>query len=433
MSKRDISTISMEEQQEAMQDKAVASGTWQPAKVAYIMSYFPELTETFILYEILEMVRLGVAVEIYPLMRGHKQVVHGEAKTLVARAHFHPFLSWPIVRAQLHFIRYQPRAYFQALTDVLKGTFGKANFFLGALVFFPKSVRYAYEMTRQEITHVHAQFATHATISALIVNRLTGIPFSFTARGSDIHVDRRMLKEKLEAAAFAIAVCNYNKEVMVEECGFSARDKIYVVYGGIDTESFRPTLKSESNGRLQILCVARFEEVKGHAILIEACRLLQERGVEFDCHLVGDGELRPAIETQIAQVELGDRIRLWGYRPQKEVLEKMAQADVAVLATVLASNGKREGIPNVLKEAMAFGLPVVGSAISGIPELVDHGRSGILVPPGDAVALADALQQLQEDPALRGRMGLAGREKIEREFDLHTNTAIRARLFTNKE
>jgi glycosyltransferase involved in cell wall biosynthesis len=429
-----MSTISMEEQHEARQDKAATiSGTWQSAKVAYIMSYFPELTETFILYEILEMVRLGVAVEIYPLMRGHEGVVHAEVETLVERAHFQPLLSWPIIRAQWHFIRRRPRAYFQVLADVLKGTFGNANFFLGALVFFPKSVCFAYEMIGQGITHMHAQFATHATVAALIINRLTDIPFSFTARGSDIHVDRRMLKEKLEAAAFAITVSNYNKEVMVEECGFSARDKIHVVYGGVNTETFRPTLKSESNGRLQILCVARFEEVKGHTILIEACRLLQERGVEFECHLVGDGELRPDIEKQVAQAELGEQMRLWGYCPQNEVLEKMAQADVVVLATVPASNGKREGIPNALKEAMACGLPVVGSEISGIPELVEHGRSGILVPPGDAGALADALQELKEDPALRGRMGRAGREKIERVFNLRTSTAIRARLFANTE
>jgi glycosyltransferase involved in cell wall biosynthesis len=243
-----------------------------------------------------------------------------------------------------------------------------------------------------------------------------------------------MLKEKLDASAFAIVVSTYLKEFMVDKCGADARDKIHVIYGGIDTDIISPYLRElPSNGPFQILCVARFEEVKGHAYLVEACRLLQDRGVDFECHLIGDGEvsLRRTIEKQIARAGLGEKVRLHGSLTYAQVLERLSRADVSVLATVPTSDGKREGIPNVLKEAMACGIPVVSSSISGIPELVDHEASGLLVPPRDPSALADALQRLNDNPALRDRMGRAGREKIVREFSLRTNVARRVELFLN--
>jgi colanic acid/amylovoran biosynthesis glycosyltransferase len=400
------------------------------SKIAYIMSFFPKLTETFILFEILDMEEFGVTVEIYPLRRGRESVTHAEVDELMARAHYHPFLSLPILRSQWYYLRRCPKAYFTVLAEVLKGTFGSIKFFIGALSFFPKSVHFAHEMAELEIDHIHAHFASHATVAALIINRLTGIPFSFTAHGSDIHVDQRMLKEKIEASAFAITVSDYNKEFIVDACGPHIRDKIQVVHGGIDTSAFSPRIGSNPDGKFQILCIARFEEVKGHVVLIEACRLLQERSVDFECHLIGDGHLRPKTERLIEDGGLNGKVILWGKLNRPEVIERLGKATVVVLATVLSSNGKREGIPTVLMEGMACGLPVVSSSISGIPELVEHDYSGLLLPPGDAVALANAFQRLNADPLLRDQMGQAGREKILRDFNLQDSTAKRVTLFT---
>ncbi|MHC4415215.1 MAG: glycosyltransferase [Planctomycetota bacterium] len=400
-----------------------------PPKVAYVVSRFPKLTETFVLYEILEMERLGVTVEIYPLLRGRERVVHAEARALAGRAHYQPFLSLSVILAQWHYIRRRPLAYLKVLAATLSGTFGSANFFFGALGIFPKAVRFACEMETQNVAHVHAHFANHPAVAALIIHGLTGIPFSFTARGSDIHVDRRMLKQKLEAAAFAITVSSYNKELMVNECGPPVGDKIHVIYGGVDTDRLSPRPGAQSDEPFRIVCVARFEEVKGHAYLVEACRLLRDRGVGFECHLIGDGPLRQTVERQIAQAGLKDRVKLLGARPYADVIEQLSRASVVVLATVPAASGKREGIPNVLKEAMACGLPVVASSISGIPELVDHGGSGFLVPPRDTSALADVLQRLHGAPAVRRQMGRAGRERIVRAFNLRASVAQRAALF----
>ena len=386
------------------------------------------VTETFVLYELEALERLGVTVELYSLLRERPKVVHPEAEKWVKRAHYLPWLSPAILQAHWHFIRRDPVRYFRTLAEVLRGVWGCVRCFGGVLAFFPKVVRFAYEMEKQAIQHVHAHFAYHAAVAGLIVHRLTGISFSFTARGSDVQADGHMLREKVEAADFVISVSEYNKEIIAGKCGPDAAKKIHVIHGGVDVERLSPRPECEPKKQLRILCVARFEEVKGHTYLVEACSVLKGRGIAFECALIGDGPLISKIEKQIKESNLCDEVLLLGLLPYDEVIEQLLRTDVAVLATAPTANGKREGIPNVLKEAMACGLPVVATASGGVPELVDE-SCGILVRPRDAVALADALQHLYEQPALRRRIGINGREKIMREFNLNLSTAMRAELF----
>ena len=392
------------------------------------MSRFPKITETFILFEMIEQERNGMLIELYPLLREHQPVSHPEAEKYLERAHFHPFASFSILRANWHYMRRQPKTYFKMLAEVLGGTFGSFNFFAGALGVLPKSVRFAYEMEKQGITHVHAHFCNHPAVAALIIHRLTGINFSFTAHGTDLHVERRMLDKKVRAAVFAVAISSYNMEMMVEECGEWARDKIHLIHCGIDPDVFMPRSEENSAGPLKIICVASFEKVKGHEYLVEACRLLQERSVDFICHLIGEGPVRSRVEKQISAAGLGDKIILHGSRPRLEVMKMLRHAEVMVLPSVPMPRGDREGIPVALMEAMAVGLPVVSSRLSGIPELVESGRTGILVPPRDVKGLANALQQLYEEPNLRHCMGKAGREKVLNEFNLKKSAALLADL-----
>ncbi len=409
------------------------AGSRGTPKVAYIMSRFPKLTETFILYEALALEELGVPVELYPLLRERQAVTHPDAERLLQRAHFHPFLSLPILRAQWHFLRKRPLDYFKLWVEVLRGTWASLNFLLGAVGIFPKAVRFAYEMSIQGITHVHAHFANHPAVAALIIHRLTGIPFSFTAHGSDLHVKRRMLREKVEAAAFVVAISRYNKEFIIRECGEGVQGKIHVVHCGVDVDFFSPSEDGKKrSGPFQILCVGSFGEVKGHMVLIEACRLLRLRGVDFMCHLVGDGPLRRQLEQQIAKTKLKDKMVMHGMLRRADVAKMLRAADLMVLASVRTRRGDREGIPNALMEAMASGLPVVASAISGIRELVESERTGLLVPPGDSAALADALQTLSENADLL-KMGQAGREKVILEFNLKASAAALRALFLRGE
>jgi glycosyltransferase involved in cell wall biosynthesis/cellulose synthase/poly-beta-1,6-N-acetylglucosamine synthase-like glycosyltransferase len=402
------------------------------ATVGYIMSRFPKITETFVSHEILQHQQRGDRVEIFPLMRERQPVVHPEISELVARAHFKPWFSPAILRANWYYLLRRPRAYLAMVAEALRGNFGSLKFFLGALAFMPKSVAFAYDMEREGIAHVHAHFATHAALSALIIHRLTGIPFSFTAHAHDVYCDRRMLCRKLEAAAFAAAISDLNRNLMARECGEHLRRKIHVIHCGADTAYFTPTPTAPPPGPLRIICVASLLEMKGHRELVEACRLLRGRGVDFRCDLIGAGELRAGIAAQIAAAGLQDAITLHGPQPRAVVRRMMQQSHVKALPSVPLANGLCEGIPVALMEAMACGLPVVSTVLSGIPELVEDGVSGFLVQPRDTVALADALERLARDPGLRARMGKAGRAKVRREFDLSANAERLWNLFAGK-
>jgi len=202
------------------------------------MSRFPKVTETFILREILALEQQGLQIELYPLVREREPVVHPEAGPLVARAHYLPFLSFAIVASNLWFLGRRPSAWLGALGAVVRGTWGSLNFTMGALATFPKIVHAARLMAADGVDHVHCHFATHPAVAGLVISRLTGIPFSFTAHGSDLHVDRHMLDRKVAEAAFAVPISAFNAEVIVEELGEAVRDKLVVVHCGVDSEVF---------------------------------------------------------------------------------------------------------------------------------------------------------------------------------------------------
>jgi len=409
----------------------VAAGHALPtARVAYLMSRFPKLSETFVLNEIAQIDAAGIKVELFPLLRERQKIAHPEARAWTEKAHFHPFISREIIGANLSSLRSQPRDYLGVLAEVLRGAWGSANFLAGAIGIFPKCVLYARRMQDLGVTHIHAHFATHPTVAALIIHRLTGIPFSFTAHGSDLHVERRMLDRKVAAADFAIAVSDYNREVMVAECSEAVRRKIHVIHCGTDVDLFFPASRDFGDAGFELVCVASLEEVKGHRFLLEACRLLLDRDIDFRCHLVGDGPLQNDIAIRINRLGLGGRVLLHGARPRREVAELLAKADAAVLASHPTRSGKREGIPVALMEAMAAGLPVVASNISGIPELVTDEVTGLLVPSGDPGALAGALERMAREETLRTRMGSAGRTAVLHDYDLRKNAAALAALFT---
>jgi colanic acid/amylovoran biosynthesis glycosyltransferase len=398
-------------------------------KVAYVMSRFPKLSETFVLGEILAVEEHGVEVEVFPLLREREEIAHPEAAALSERARFQPFLSLPILRSQVHFLRRAPRRYVGALWALLRGTWGSANYFVGALGIFPKVVHDARLMEAEGIAHVHCHFSNHPAAAGFVVNRLTGIPYSFTAHGFDLHVDRHMLREKVAEAAFVVAVSEYNRKLILEECGEPASARLAVIHCGVDTRFFRPPESAAPGPPFSVLCVGTLHEVKGQAYLVEACRLLAESGVDVTCTLVGDGPDREALLRQITTTGLEGRVALVGRRTRAEVAELLGRAHVLVSPSVPTAEGKREGIPVVLMEAMASGVPVVASGISGIPELVEDGRTGLLVPPRDPSALAVALRRLHDDPALRESLAHAGRTLVEREFDVRKNAGELVRRF----
>jgi glycosyltransferase involved in cell wall biosynthesis len=397
--------------------------TWDDAApVAYLMSRFPKLTETFILFELIAVERLGQRVELYPLLHHREPVSHPEALALVPRAQYEPFLSRAILASQFDALRRRPRAYLGALAALMRGTIGSANYFVGGLATFPKVVHMARRMEAQGVRHVHCHFSNHPAAAGFIIHRLTGIPYSFVAHGSDLHVDRHMLDRKVAESAFTVAISRDNLEEIVAECGPWARERVDVIHCGVDTDLLRPRTAPRPDGApLAILCIGTLHEVKGQVHLVDAIRILRDAGVDVRCRLIGDGEDETMLRERIAAAGLGSMVTLDGRRTRAQVIDALGEADVLVAPSVVARNGKREGIPVVLMEAMSCGLPVVASRLSGIPELVEDGVSGLLVTPGDSDAIAASLRRLVDDPALRTRIGEAARARVVRDFDLATN------------
>jgi glycosyltransferase involved in cell wall biosynthesis len=398
-------------------------------KIGYVTSRFPKLSETFVLGEIQAVEEQGLQIELFPLLREREDVVHSEARPLAARAHYQPFFSLPILGSQLHFLRRRPRKYLGALWALLRGTWGSANFLFGALGIFPKVVHAARLMEADGVAHVHCHFSSHPAAAGFVVRRLTGIPYSFTAHGSDLHVDRHMLREKVDEAAFVVAISEFNRNVILRECGDDVAGKLVVVHCGVDMQLFRQRDTAPPDRPFTVVCVGMLHEVKGQAHLIEACRLLAEEGIDVACVLVGEGEDRSVLERRIAEAGLEGRVTLAGNLTRAEVAEVLRSAHVLATPSVPTKRGKREGIPVALMEAMSGGVPVVASDLSGIPELVEDEVTGLLVPPRDSTALAGALRRLHDDPALRERLAFAGREKVAREFDVRANAAELVRHF----
>jgi glycosyltransferase involved in cell wall biosynthesis len=354
-------------------------------------------------------------VDVYPLLREKTEVMHPEAEAFVRAAHYQPFISLPIIQANLRYLWKMPRVYLATLWTLLRANWGSFNYFTGVLGIFPKVVLFADQMKLQGIDHVHAHFASHPAAAGFIIHRLAGIPYSFTAHGSDLHRDRHMLREKVAEAAFVAAISEYNKELILSECQGKYRDQVMVIHCGVDTEVFQfrssETPYEMGDNPFMILCIGTLHEVKGQAYLIEACRLLQERGIDFVCHFAGDGPDRKALTALAEKAGIASKVHFHGRLTRDEIARLLQDADVLAAPSVPTSDGRREGIPVVLMEAMGSGVPVVASGISGIPELVKDQETGLLTPPRDPESLADALECYFLDIDLRKRLGKGWQRK----------------------
>lgn len=399
-------------------------------RVAYVMSRFPKLTETFVLFELVALEAEGYPVDVYPLLRERTTVMHAEAERFVERARYLPFVSLGILGSQLQLLIRRPRRYLGALAALVRGTWGSANFLLGGLGIFPKVAHAARLMEADGVDHVHCHFANHPALAGFLIHRLTGIPYSFTAHGSDLHVDRHMLCAKVREADFVVPISEFNRRVILDECGDGIGEQLVVIHTGVDTGHFRPVERSRPADRpFTITCIGTLHEVKGQVHLVNACARLAAEGVDFVCHLVGEGEDRPMLERAIADAGLTGRVILDGAVDRDALGALLAETDVVVAPSVPTAQGKREGIPVVLMEAMSSGLPVVASRLSGIPELVEDGVSGLLAEPGSADELAAALLSLQRDPNRREQLGRAGRERVVADFDIRVNARRLAARF----
>ena len=388
-------------------------------KIAYILKMYPRFSETFIVNEILELERRGADVRIYSLRKPDDGRFHAKLAQVKASVIYVPqYPQYEVDRiAQAH--QLVQAAYPDAYATVYDDTLKRGHDF--AIKRFLQAGYVASHLLKQPVDAMHAHFATSATRVANLVGRMIGVPYSVTAHAKDIfHEDVAVesLRKKLGGARFVVTVSNYNRLYLTQLLGRDSAE-IRTLYNGVDRKRFRPPHAPRQLNL--ILGVGRLVEKKGFAILVDACAILRDNGIQFTCKIVGKGPLQATLQNQIDTLNLSDCVKLVGAQPQDGVLRLMRQSTLFALPCVVGKDGNRDGLPTVLLEAMATGLPAVTTTVTGNPEIVDHERNGLLVPPNDAVALAASLQQLLEDTEKRTEFGLAASKKVDVAFDIRTN------------
>ena len=389
--------------------------------IAYILKMYPRFSETFIVNEILELERRGVTVRIYSFHKPDDGRFHASLARVKAQVIYvpqYPEMEPERIQAAHHALRQtNPDAYFQlyAQTQIKADPYSLKRFLQAGFI--------AEHLLRNPVHAMHAHFASSAARVANIVYHLTGIPYSITAHAKDIFHDTvqvTSLRGKIREARFVVTVSDFNQTYLSQLMG-DIPANIRRLYNGIDLRRFHPTPAKRENNL--ILGVGRLVEKKGFDVLIEACALLAQQEVDFQCHIIGKGEHQEKLEALIEARGVQSHVRLLGPKPQEEVLKAYKQATLFALPCIIGQDGNRDGLPTVLLEAMATGLPVVSTALTGIPEIIDDEQNGLLVPPGDVKALARALKRLLQDHPLQEEMARAGRLKVQQCFDVRKNVS----------
>jgi len=381
-----------------------------------------------VLNEVLALERRGLQLRIFSLKDPKDEPVHADARQVRAKIHYLALRHrWkPVLRGNLRTLWRQPRAYLRTVFWTLLRP--RWSLFRNLL----QAGYLADLLVRQPVAHLHAHFASAPASVAMLTHHLTGIPYTFTAHAKDIYVDAQpaLMRSKMKHAKAVVTISEYNRRQLVSLLEPAARSKVHCIYNGADLSQYQCRASGEGRkGPPVILAVARLIEKKGLGDLIAACHILLERGRSFRVEIIGRGPLRPALGARAVELGLGDRVKFFGAQPQEFVREAYRRATLFALPCVVAAGGDRDGIPTVLLEAMASGVPVVSTTVSGIPELVESDCDGLLVPPGSPAKLADALDQILLDPHLGEKLARAGRIKVRERFSTDRSATRLLRLF----
>jgi glycosyltransferase involved in cell wall biosynthesis len=384
-------------------------------RIGYVVKRFPRYSETFVVTEVLAHEMAGWEVEIFSLRPPND-------------THFQDLLAR--VRAPVRYLPSEgtrPTDFWGALQEARRLT-PACWAALDAACGEPagevhQALVLAVEVRRRGIEHLHAHFATSAATVARLAARMAEVPFTFTAHAKDIyHEDVRPddLHRKLAEAAAVVTVSDFNLAYLRDTYGPAAAG-VRRVYNGLDLERF--PYRDPRARPPRVVAVGRLVEKKGFDVLVEAAALLAGRGTACAVDIIGGGELEEALARQVQERGLGERVRLLGPRPQAEMVRLVADAAAFAAPCVVGRDGNRDGLPTTLLEAMALGTPCVSTDVTGIPEILQDGETGLVVPQNDPEALASALGRLLGDPELRVALAERARRRIDEDFDSRTNAA----------
>lgn len=377
-------------------------------RIGYVLKMYPRFSETFVVNEIRAREAQGEQLEIFSLR-------------LPADGRFHESLAG--VRAPVTYLQHgsvRGTGIWQALRDAQE-VFGDLGPHLPELLGVDaqeavQALELAVLVRQRGIEHLHAHFASSATTVARAASEIAGVPYSFTAHAKDIFhdsVDPGDLERKLAGAHHVVTVSDYNLAHLRQRFP-TASGRLVRVYNGLDLERFPRSTEQRAPG---VVAVGRLVEKKGFSVLVEAVAQLRRAGRDVQCTIVGGGELGTALADQVDRLGVRDLVTLTGPLPQSGVRSIVAGTQVLAAPCVIGSDGNADGLPTVLLEALAVGTACVSTTVTGIPEVVREGETGMLVPPGDPVALAASIGRLLDDTALRATFADAGRSLVESEFD----------------
>jgi glycosyltransferase involved in cell wall biosynthesis len=386
------------------------------APIGVLVRRFPKLSETFILEEVLALERAGVALRLYALEPPSDTIRHLAVDRVQA-----PVATLPGVRQRVaaHAAQFRRDPWRWLTTALIALAQGRLRAFAAAGWL-------ADACARDGVEHLHAHFVSEPADVARFAARLRGRRYSLSAHAKDIYLSKRAdLERRLGSAAFTVTCTELNRRALRDAAPKAA---VHRLYHGVDHALFHPQRRRLAEETPLVVSVGRLVPKKGLHHLVAACALLRQRGVAFRCEIVGYGAERARLESLIEGLGLGAQVTLVGKLARDAVIERYARAAVVVQPSCIAEDGDRDGIPNVLLEAMAIGAPVVATRVSGIPELIEHEVDGLLVEPQDPAALADAIERLLAAPALAtGLAGCARRTVVER-FDNDRNVTLLRRL-----
>jgi glycosyltransferase involved in cell wall biosynthesis len=423
-------------------------------RLAYLLGTFPALTETFIQGEIEALAAAGQPPALFALCRSRGHLDLGKRDDLVERTHYGASFTSPALwRANAAAFRRAPGRYLRVLGSILGRTLLNPVVCMKSLGIFPVAVEFAERMRERGIEHVHAHWANFPATAAYIVSRLLGIPFSVTAHNYDATLIRALFREKMRRASFIVTCNRWNAQRIIDLVP-EAHAKVIVNYHGAVLDRFAPDRAATRTGdTMHIVSCGSLYPRKGFPVLLEACRRLRDRGHAFQCTIIGEGPMRRRLQRFVDRHRLGDCVRLIGAQPHAGVVEHYRRADLFVLACITDYLGLEDivvepllllqvgpaipfrpltdGIPNVIAEAMAMELPVISTYVAGIPELVQDGRNGLLVPEKDPDALVTAMERLMADAQMRRRLGERARETVLEMWDRRKNIRELLTLFVD--
>ncbi len=396
-------------------------------RIAYIAPRIGELSTTFVYRDIEGLRARGVEVAVFSVQRPDGSVLSEEARPFIEETQYlydhgvTAFLS-AAFRQALHRPGRFLRTLGACLHDVVCAKTPRLADRPKFLWHFLAGCLLAERLDAADAMHIHCNFAHTPVGIAMYAALLRGIPFSFLCHAHDIFVHAAAMREKVARAAFGMCSSRYNVRFLADTKGCDGA-KLDVMRTGLDLHRFAFRAPKPSSKPFRFLSVGRLVEKKGFPLFFDALALLAQRGRDFQADVVGGGPMESVLRKQVERLGLADRIHLAGPQPQERVRQYYDEADAFVLACLEAGNRDMDGTPIVLIEAMALGVPVISTPVSGNPELIDSGSSGVLVPPGDAGALAEAMERLMDDPEQTRRLAENARRTIESGFDLDSNIA----------